>query len=141
MMEIRFELNRQAWAALARGTSTATLDPELLTIRLQSRQPPIRRGGRHDMHTQFIRTLIVVTAAAALSACGGDGGGGGSGVASTQPPPPAPPPPPPPPTTTTAIIANATTSQTFAVKGATGLSIQDGSQLRIRYDASTHAYE
>jgi len=77
--------------------------------------------------------FLIVGSALALAACGG---GGTSGVASI----PTPPPPPPPPSTT-AIIEKATTSQEFAVKGATSSSLADGDQLHIRYDAASTKYE
>jgi len=63
------------------------------------------------MSNSIVRALLLATAFA-LAGCGG----GGSGVGST-PPPPAPPPPPPPPPGP-AIVLGATTSQQFAVRGA-----------------------
>ena len=85
--------------------------------------------------------ILLLAGVLGLAACGG-----GSHVSSTPtptapPPPPPPPPSPPPPPTTTAIIENATASQEFAVKGATGVSIAEADQLRIRYDAVANVYE
>ena len=81
---------------------------------------------------------LLVAAAFALAGCGG---GRGGGIAST-PPPPSPPPPGP------AIIVGATTSQQFAVSGAS-LPFQGdqsprlgaGEQLQVRYVQSSNSYE
>jgi hypothetical protein len=89
------------------------------------------------------RSILLATAFA-LAGCGG-GGGGISSIGST--PPPAPPPPPPPPSAFV-LIPEATTSQQFAVAGATHLAAGDGTpqlaaadQLQIRYVASSNSYE
>lgn len=90
-----------------------------------------------------IGRLILAAAAITLAACGG--GGGGTEVAVIPPPPP---PPPPPPTSPQAIIPAATTSQQFAVAGASHTITGDqaprldsGSQLQVRYVASSNSYE
>ena len=81
------------------------------------------------------RRILLLGAALSLVACGG----GGGQVASTPTPTPTPTPSPTP--AAVAIIESATTSQEFAVKGATGSSVAGADQLRIRYDAATKAYE
>ena len=91
------------------------------------------------MKTSAIRSILLSTAFA-LASCGG-----GGDVAST---PPAPVTPTPTPTPSPAIIAAATTSQQFAVKGSsypidgdhTPL-LGDSQQLQVRYVASTNSYE
>jgi hypothetical protein len=79
--------------------------------------------------------ILLASVALSLVACGS----GGGQVNST--PTPAPSPTPTPTPTATAIIKQATTSQEFAVKGATGSSSAPADQLRVRYDAAAKAYE
>jgi hypothetical protein len=97
------------------------------------------RGG--IMRSSTIRALLLATAFA-LAGCGG---GGGGGIASTPPPPP---PPPPPPSPGPAIIVGATTSQQFAVSGASlpfegdqSPRLGAGEQLQVRYVQSSNSYE
>jgi hypothetical protein len=91
---------------------------------------------------------MLLATAFALAGCGG--GGGGYGVGSTPPPPVTPTPTPTPsPTATPAIVpAAATTSQQFAVIGASFPIDGDhtpllgaADQLQVRYVASTNTYE
>ncbi len=86
--------------------------------------------------------------AMALTACGGGGGGGGGGIVST-------PPPVPNPASFPAIVTTATTTQQFAVKGASyttplvsysnlpvvSPSLADGGQMDVRYNAASNIYE
>jgi hypothetical protein len=88
-------------------------------------------------HQPVWNAFICGTAALALTACGG--GGGSISAISTLPATPTPTPTPTP--TTAAIIKNATSSQEFAVKGATGTSTAPADQLRVRYDSAGNAYE
>jgi hypothetical protein len=81
------------------------------------------------------RKILLACAASSLAACGG----GGGHVNSTPIPAPAPTPVPEP--AGHPIIASATTTQEFAVKGASGTSIAPADQFRVRYDAAAKAYE
>ena len=85
-------------------------------------------------HRSFTTSLLV-GAAFGLAACGGGGGGGGVNSMPTPTPTPTPTP------SSAAIIEQATTSQEFAVKGATGISTAASDQLRVRYDAVANRYE
>jgi hypothetical protein len=92
------------------------------------------------MNSSIFRSLLLA-AAIGLAACGG---GGGTDVASTPPPPPPPAPPPQAP----ALVPAATTSQQFAVMGASHATegnqtpqLGASEQLQVRYVASTNSYE
>ena len=91
-----------------------------------------------------IRSILLATAFT-LAGCGG----GGGGVASNgSTPPPATPAPPPKPTPQFVLVPAATTSQQFAVAGASRLTTSDpaprlgaADQLQVRYLASSNSYE